>query len=252
MIRRLIILLLIVGCAKDSNNSIASPTPLPPLFENSIVSTEIDFIRESDPDAFISITYKGQDEKEMPDRRNDILFDTNTYVFEASFSNGKIVEIWAHSSFGDENIAQEFADKLTSRLGKLPEFMRDKLSHVVIHKGDATAFSEHLGHFFVLYSDNMNTRIINNDLEETVFHESVHATLDADHREQQGWINAQKRDNNFITEYAQDNPETEDLAESAIFIYTMLKYPARLSEDVEDWVNTHIPNRFEYVRSMFE
>ena len=51
MIRRLIILLLIAGCAKDSNNSIASPAPLPPLFENSIVSTDIDFIRESDPDA---------------------------------------------------------------------------------------------------------------------------------------------------------------------------------------------------------
>ena len=32
----------------------------------------------------------------------------------------------------------------------------------------------------------------------------------------------------------------------------VLKYPARLSEDVEDWVNTHIPNRFEYVRSIFE
>ena len=56
--------------------------------------------------------------------------------------------------------------------------MRRMLDHVVIHRGNATAFAEYLGHFFVLYSANIKVRIRNHDLEETVFHEAVHATLD--------------------------------------------------------------------------
>ena len=34
---------------------------------------------------------------------------------------------------------------------KLPTFMRKKLHHVVIHRGDETAFGEREGHFFVLF-----------------------------------------------------------------------------------------------------
>ena len=55
-------------------------------------------------------------------------------------------------------------------VGKLPTFMRRTLDHVVIHRGDETAFGESDGHFFVLYSENIKTRIRNHDLEETVFH----------------------------------------------------------------------------------
>lgn len=40
-----------------------------------------------------------------------------------------------------------------------------------------------------LYSDNIRTRIHNHDLEETVFHESVHATLD------EKYLRARKRHN---------------------------------------------------------
>ncbi|MDA9339621.1 hypothetical protein N9Q68_01475, partial [Polaribacter sp.] len=177
----------LVSCSKDEGSPIPS---IAPLFTNSIVSTDIGFIKTSDPDAFISLVYIGKEDKEMPDSRTEELFDTNSYVFEASFSNGTIVEIWAHSSFGNQSAAQVYADKLSGRLGKLPEFMRDVLSHAVVHNGDAGAFSDAEGHFMVLYSDNMDTRIINNDLEETVFHEAVHATLDEIHVSSSAWTNA--------------------------------------------------------------
>jgi len=242
--------IIISSCTR--NNDTSNPKTSTPLFPNSIVSTDIDFIRFNDPDAFINLAYLGQEDKEMPDSRTTALFDTNTYVFEASFSNSKIVEIWAHSSFGNQNAAEVYADKLTSRLGKLPEFMRDVLSHVVIHKGDAGAFSESEGHFVVLYSDNMDTRISNNDLEETVFHETVHASLDAIHVNSSSWINAQSADGTFITNYAEEFPIREDLAESALFAYTMIKYPGRLSPEVEQWVNTNIPNRFAFIETIFK
>ena len=253
----LIISLFIISCSNNNDSDIPindteEIQAVPPLFINSIVSTEIDFIQEEDSNSFINIQYLGQDDKEMPDSRTNELFDIGTYIFEVNFSNGGSIEIWAHSSFGGESAAQEYADKLTDRLGKLPEFMRDIISHVVLHKGNAGAFAESEANFFVLYSDNMDIRINNNDLEETVFHESVHATLDSDYLQNNNWLQAQIRDNTFITQYAKDNPDKEDMAESALFAYTMIKYPGRLSVDIEQWVHANIPNRYAFFESIFE
>ncbi|MEM7036299.1 MAG: hypothetical protein AAF570_04905 [Bacteroidota bacterium] len=239
--------LIFSACKKDSNQPNQDS-----LFPNSIVSTDIDFIFSDDPDAFVGLTYVGREDKEMPDSRNGDLFDTDTFIFEAEFANSKVVEIWAHSDFGTSAAAQEYADKLTPRLGKLPEFMRDDLAYVVLHKGDAGAFSESAANFFVLYSDNMDTRISNNDLEETVFHETVHATLDEEHANSSAWTDAQAADNRFLTEYGADYPVREDLAETALFAYTMITHPGRLSDDTETWVRENIPNRWAFLQGIFQ
>ena len=222
-----------------------------PLFKNSIVSTEFDFITSDDPNAFESLRFLGQGTREMPDKRNNKLMEKDTFIFEARFRHDNKVKIWAHSAFGSMEVAERYALMLSGPLGKLPELMRKKLSHVVIHKGDMTAFAESAGHFFVLYSENMATRVRSHDLEETVFHESVHATLSLKHSESKAWLSAQKADDSFITEYAASNPTQEDLPESALFAYTMLKYPGRLPSEVEKWVHEHMPNRLAFFRSVF-
>jgi len=224
---------IITSCSKDTDEDIPT-NEVAPLFVNSIVSTEIDFIKTTDDDAFTNLTYIGLDDKEMPDRRTNELFDNNTFVFEASFTNGKIVEIWCHSSFPSQAAAEGYAMKVTERLGKLPTVMRDELAYVVVHTGDEGAFAEAQANFFVVYAENIDTRISNNDFEETVFHESVHASLDAVHLNNTGWLAAQEADRAFITEYAQELPEKEDLAKSALFVYTMIKHPGRLSADIEE------------------
>ncbi|WP_299016240.1 T9SS type A sorting domain-containing protein [uncultured Polaribacter sp.] len=227
--------------------SAQTPPKVNPLFRNSIVSTNIDFIKATDIDALVNVQFLGRETKEMPDSRNDNLFDNNTFIFKANFSDNTAIEIWCHSSFGNTSAAKEYADKLAPRLGKLPDFMRNNVNHVVVHKGDAGAFAESEANFFVLYSDNMDVRIENNDLEETVFHESVHASLDLLHLNKSGWMNAQTTDGNFITNYASENVFKEDFAETMLFVYTMVRYPERLTTDVKDWVNTHLPNRYNYI-----
>lgn len=231
-------------------NLISSQTPPSsnPLFRNSVASNDIDFIKSTDPDAFESLAYIGRERQELPGSLNGNLFD-NAYIFESTFSRSKRVQIWCHSTFGSRAAAQEYAEKVSPRIGKLPRLMLDRLSHVIIHDGDDGAFAESEAQFFVLYSENMDLRISNNDLEETVFHESIHATLDEMHLNNVGWTTAQDRDVNFITNYAQQNSFKEDFAETALFAYTMQKYPGRLSASVEDWVNTHIPNRIAYINT---
>lgn len=249
--------LLAICCSDSENGSITnigekSNEATTPLFNNSIVSTDIDFIFSNDEDAFLNITYLGQADKEMPDSRNDILFDNGTYVFQLDFSLGNSIDIWVHSTFGSENAAFEYANKLTEPIGKLPEFMRSELSHVVLHKGNAGAFAESEANFFVVYSENIDTRISNNDLEETIFHESVHASLDADFLKSEQWLKSQQNDYAFITEYAKENADKEDMAESALFAFTMIKHPGRLSSDIEMWVKTNIPNRYAFFQAIFE
>lgn len=222
-----------------------------PLFPNSVVSNEIDFIRDADPDSFTDLVFIGRDDKEMPSSLSNELFDTNTFIFEATFTDDETIEIWCHSSFLTQASAQGYAEKLCPRLGKLPVFQRNMLDHIVIHNGNAGAFAEIEGQFFVLYSDNMDDRISTNDLEETVFHESVHASYQFMYQNDLSWLNAQNSDATFVTGYGQSNPELEDMAESALFAYTLITYPGRLSEEIENWLETNIPNRLEWFGMLY-
>jgi len=217
------------------------------LFPNSVVSNDIDFITESDPDAYQELVFLGRDSREMPgDPKGGGLFDSNAFIFETRYNDGGSLEIWCHSAFETQELAQEYVEKLGPRLGKLPDFQRNLLDHVVIHKGDSGAFAEIEGQFFILYSDNMDKRISTHDLEETVFHESVHASYQFMYQNDQSWLSAQEQDNAFVTDYAQDNPNLEDMAESALFAYTLITQPGRLEESIESWLLANIPNRLEW------
>ena len=224
-----------------------------PLFPNSVTSNDIDFILDTDPDSFDDFAFLGLENKETPgDPNGGGLFDINTFVFQVSFTDGEILEVWCHSSFGSQAAAQEYVEKLGPRLGKLPAFQRNMINHVVIHKGNGGAFAEIEGQFFILYSDNMDQRISTNDLEETVFHESVHASFQFMYENSPEWTNAQTADASFVTEYGEEFPQVEDMAESALFAYAYLKYPGRLSTTIEDWLEENNPNRLEFFGAFYD
>jgi len=216
-----------------------------PLYVNSIVSTDFDFIRNSDPNALESVQFIGWSQQEMPDRRIDALF-AKAYVFQTTYQDKTGVQIWAHQDFGDQETAGNYVKKLADAIGQQPHFNRVNLNHVVLHKGDETAFAEEEGRFFIIYSENMDTRIRNHDLQETVFHECAHVAFESAHAEAPAWRKAQQADAGFITAYAAEHPEKEDLPESALFAYVLLNYPGRLDKDVEKSVQLQMPNRLTY------
>lgn len=222
-----------------------------PLFPNSVVSNDLEFIQTSDKTVFSCLTYEGTEQAEMPDKRSDELFDSGTFIFQANYDDGTSVSLWAHSDFGSQAAARQSVEPVAQAIGKLPTLMRSKLDHVVIHQGDEVAFGESDGHFFVLYSDNIHTRIRNHDLEETVFHESIHATLDAKYLHSREWRKAQQADGVFVTEYAAKIPEKEDMAESALFAWTVLIHPGRLPANIEQGVRDIMPNRLAFFEDVF-
>ena len=242
--RSLALTSLIISC-------LAGPAMAKPLYPNSVVSNDHEFIVTSDDSVFACITFDGRRTAEMPDKRKDGLMAKNTFIFTARYRDRTKVGIWAHPDFGSQEKAVKSVMPAAEAIGKLPTFMRKKLHHVVIHRGDETAFGEREGHFFVLYLENIKTRIRNHDLEETVFHESVHATLDKKYARSKKWRAAQKADGDFVTKYAKRKPEGEDLAESGLFAWTLIMHPGRLPEKVEAKVRKIMPHRIAFFEKLF-
>lgn len=230
---------------------LAAPALAEPLFPNSVASNDLDFITDDDPATGFCLRFSGLNRAEMPDKRNDTLFADNVRVFVATFADDTSLELWVHPDIATEEEATALVTPVTEAIAKLPTAMRALLNHVVIHAGDETAFSEDVGRFFILYSDNIRSRISTHDLQETVFHESVHATLDVPHADSDAWRAAQSADGAFLTTYAADNPEGEDMAETALFVWAMTKHPGRLPPDIVSAVTTLVPQRVAFLSALF-
>jgi len=220
-----------------------------PLYSSSVVGTDFDFIRESDRSVFESLKFVKKGRAEMPDKvANGELFQT-AYQFRANYRDGVRVDFAVHERVGIEAQAKRFVDLAAIRLGRIPHVLRRGVTRVVINVGDATAFSD-IG-LVVLYTKNMEKRIGTKDLEETLFHESVHATWDKEHAGAAGWVAAQRSDPGFLTKYGKENPKGEDLAESALFAVTLVHHPERLPKEVGERVRAQIPGRIDYVAKLF-
>jgi hypothetical protein len=229
----------------------AGQTDDKPLYKSSVVGTDFDFIHESDPDTFVDLRSVGQGKAEMPDKTDKAAaLHKPAFLFVSRYRDGTSIDIAVDGRFETEDQSRKEALRYTPRLGKLPTVLRRGVNRVVIHKGgeDATAFSD--AGLIVLYSDNATKRIGTRDLEETIFHESVHAAWDKEHGVSPGWLAAQKQDGRFVTEYARKNPKGEDLAESALFAYALLHHPERIPKEDAARIRGAIPTRIAFVETL--
>jgi hypothetical protein len=220
-----------------------------PLYPSSVVGTDFDFIRESDPSVWDKATFMKKDKAEMPDKTTDGELFHESYQFQATYKDQIKVHIAVHHRVGSESEARKYVDLAAVRLGRIPHILRKGVERIVINVGDATAFSDR--GLIVLYTENMAKRISTHDLEETIFHESVHATWDSEHAGSDGWKAAQKSDKGFITDYASRQPGREDLAESALFAVTLVHHPDRIPKEASQQIRAQIPARIAYVEKLF-
>lgn len=83
-------------------------------------------------------------------------------------------------------------------------------------------------------------------LEEVLMHEAAHVSLDMEHREAPPWLAAQQADRAFISDYAEEFPGREDVAESILPYFAIRYKPAQLTE-LQRWHMTMTPpNRWDY------
>ena len=86
-------------------------------------------------------------------------------------------------------------------------------------------------------------------LEEVLFHEGGHVSLQ-NHQDAPGWRQAQEADGEFISDYARDHPDREDVAESVLPYFTLRYRPDRLSAVQRAAIADTIPNRLEYFNGL--
>ena len=77
-----------------------------PLFPNSVVTNDLDFIKPEDPTLYGCMTYRGTSRQEMPDKRKDELFANGVHVFNAHYAG---VPLWVPPDVGNARAAQHEA-----------------------------------------------------------------------------------------------------------------------------------------------
>lgn len=181
----------------------------------------------------------------MYDYRTNSFNVNNAFLFSVTYSDGFTVEFQVNPEFSSVTLSQEQVEIYAPAIGRIPKALRTGLQTVWIHKGSHT-FGGGNNNFLIHTGDIGQAYISNGFLEEAFIHEGVHTSIDPIHANSSQWRNAQNSDPEFISTYARDNANTEDLAESYL-AYLAIKYRAhRIPQSMIDIIEQTIPNRISY------
>lgn len=215
---------------------------------NNTVYLEPDVITADDPNAFRQIHLVGQATAEEYSHDCDENYAGDRfYLFNATYTRGQVVEFFIDNRFGHPRRARDIAQIYAPILGQIPYVLRRGVDVVIIRSKHenwcATTGQieiEHAGY---------REELADGALEESMLHETVHASLDDDHAGSAGWLNAQRRDAGFISDYAEDAPDDEDLAESFTAYYGALRGRLSVTDALE--LEEAIPARLAYLQKHF-
>ncbi len=203
-----------------------------------------DIITPDDLSTFEGIVYSGQGMRTMYDRRVEDWITVNAFLFQASFNDGLSAEIQVNPEFGTDSLAGIEALKYGWVIGQLPTVLRSDVETVWIHNG-----LEPFGggnNNLLIHTDQAAAYEADGILEETFVHEASHTSLDSYHANDPLWLSAQSADPTFISTYAQDHPQREDIAESFL-TYIAVRYRVdRISDELANTILQTIPNRIAY------
>ena len=194
-------------------------------------------IEPSDPTRLGSITYVGRGERRTQGDGPGLI-TINAYLFDVRYE-GQVVEFRVHPEFGSREAAQAEVETFAHVLGQMPTVLMPRIKHVVIHAGEGRWGATRDG--ILVYTGGSDS----SRYEETFVHEGTHVNLQA-HNSSPGWRAAQEADGVFISNYARDNPNREDVAESFVAWFAVRYRPERLSAGRQPIILRTIPNRLIY------
>ncbi|MDP3517881.1 MAG: hypothetical protein Q8S94_12015 [Pseudohongiella sp.] len=220
---------------------VSVPTFSAPPFSGTVF-VNVNIITSADPSSFVKVEAAGKGRREMYDRRANngqgawVWLDA--ILFNAFYTDGNTIEIQVNPEFN----ATEAADKARfygHAIGQLPSLLRIDVKTVWLHKGDKA------------FGGGNNNLLIHTDaagyhgvwLEETLFHEACHTSLDSRLANASAWLSAQFRDNEFISTYARDYPLREDVSESCLPYFATKFRADRMPENYLTTIRSTIPNR---------
>ena len=206
-----------------------------------------DIITSSDPTSFGTVTYAGRGIRLVFDRRLARWINVNAYLFDALFGVRE-VEFQLNPEFADTVAARAEVDRFGPSIGRLPAALLSNFREVEINAG-AGLFggSSPTGGLLIHTEDDATDFAIGGGfLEEVLLHEAAHMSLDMLYADSADWLAAAAADGVYISEYARDYPQREDVAESILMYFAVRYVPDRLTPELHWLIVTTIPNRIAF------
>ena len=217
------------------------------------------FFLPIDPTTFYQVTYLGVEYRpRIYDVRNGAGFKSmKAHIFEAYYTDGKVVKIEANLELGDENsIIWNYANLYAGCVGRLPKTFRHAIDRIWIHGGSERwcAIQDSDVNNMVIYVDYFQDDYLYS-IYSVLLHEAGHLYLDSKYNSDERWIEAQKKDGRFISTYARDstlnkNLALEDLAESIVPFFAIRHRADRISDIDRTTIINTIPNRIKFFDSL--
>ena len=204
-------------------------------------------ITPDDPTSFGTVTYAGRGIRLVFDRRLARWINVNAYLFDSMFGVRE-VEFQLNPEFGGREAARTEVDRFGPAIGRLPAALLSNFRQVQINAGEGLfGGSSHTGGLLIHTEDDATLLALRRGfLEEVLLHEAAHMSLDMLYADSADWQAAQDADGVYISDYARDYPQREDVAESVLMYFAVRYVPNRLSPELHWLIVTTIPNRIAY------
>ena len=226
--------------------SVAAVAAAPPY--KGTVFLDPNVLTQSDPTALRSLIPRGRGDRVMFDRRANGWITAHAFLFHARFNDGLTIEIQVNPELATASLALAEASKYAESIGRIPTMLRTGVETVWLHRGRELFGG---GNKNILIHLQMAEEYMRDGfLEEALMHEGAHSSLDPQHKRSSGWRAAQTADGRYISEYARDHPDREDLAESFVPYFAVRHRVDRIPKAMRETILKTIPNRIAYFDSL--
>ena len=216
-----------------------------------------DLISSSDYTVYSTSIYEGIETRLFYDNAILDFINYPAHIFKINFGDGLSVDFEIYSEFSEQE-AISIEQKYAPIVGQLGKELRKDIKSIEFLKGDSVASAQRSNDlsyanitFHIDWLNNtVETRPDGDKTEELLIHESTHLSIDPYVYNQQGWIDAVNLDNNYISTYAKENPDTEDVAENFQAYIAVKYFPERISNSLRDTILSVCLNRFKYFDSL--
>ena len=216
-----------------------------------------DLISSSDYTVFSTSIYEGIEIRLFYDEAITDFINYPAHIFKVNFGDGLSIDFEIYSEFSEQE-AISIEQKYAPIVGQLGKELRKNIKSIEFLKGNSVASAQRSNDlsyanitFHIDWLNNtVETRPGGDKTEELLIHESAHLSIDPYVYNQQGWIDAVILDNNYISTYAKENPDTEDVAENFQAYIAVKYFPERISNSLRDTILSVCLNRFKYFDSL--
>jgi len=213
-----------------------------------------DTITPTDPTSYKSIKEAEREYAQIYDRNHGWKY-VNCYVFMASYNDQPDIKFLVDPEIQKQD-ALDFSTRNAEMYGRIPMFFRSCVRLFWILPGDHGQGAGGFGGYgdgagVMVHLDYGEDKFARGNVEELFLHESAHACLDPMIEDTNEWKQAMAADRKFISTYAKNYPDREDVAESATSWYaTRIRTERQPVSDV-DVTESTIPNRMNLFDEIF-